>query len=289
MPKNNRSGKVIVVFAVIIAVLLISLTAISIFFFQKEHERRKATEAMLGESKASEARLDSELEEAKKTAFLMEEKNKEADERINSLLDEIELAEGLREELKNENNALKEKFEKEKSLRDELKGKMMVELDATKKTVNELQSQLTKINTENEALKTENTELKKKYEAIEMDFQKLSKAKKKKKKDNNEKTVKSTEVDVSFDDEKKEDEAYVVPDKIPDGRILSVDYDTEFVIVNLGKKDGVSVGKVLSIYRGQEYLGDVQVTRVQLEMSAADLIPPLSSKTARKNDKVVAR
>ena len=41
----NSSGKVLVIFLVIIAVLLISLTAISLFFFQKETERRKIAEA----------------------------------------------------------------------------------------------------------------------------------------------------------------------------------------------------------------------------------------------------
>ena len=85
------------------------------------------------------------------------------------------------------------------------------------------------------------------------------------------------------------DKIVVLPNEVPEGRILSIDQDTDFVIINLGDKDGVKTGDVLSISRGQEYLGDVKVTRVQSEMSAADLIPPLSSKTLRKNDQVVLK
>ena len=59
------------------------------------------------------------------------------------------------------------------------------------------------------------------------------------------------------------------------GHILSIDTDAEFVIFNLGLKQGVKPEDVLSVYRGDEYLGDIKATRVQDEMSAADLIPPL--------------
>ncbi|MBL8014031.1 MAG: hypothetical protein JNN05_09310, partial [Candidatus Omnitrophica bacterium] len=73
------------------------------------------------------------------------------------------------------------------------------------------------------------------------------------------------------------------------GRILSVDKETEFVIFDMGSKSGVSQGDVLSVMRGDDYLGDIKVSRVQEEMSAADLIPPFSSKMVRKNDTVVAK
>ena len=39
----------------------------------------------------------------------------------------------------------------------------------------------------------------------------------------------------------------------------------------------------------KNYLGDIKVTRLQDEMSAADLLPPFSSQTVRKNDQVTKR
>ena len=70
---------------------------------------------------------------------------------------------------------------------------------------------------------------------------------------------------------------------------MSVDKENDFLIFNLGEKDGVSQGVVMSVYRGSDYLGDVRVSRVQLEMAAADFIPPFSSQKVRKNDQVVLK
>jgi hypothetical protein len=75
-------------------------------------------------------------------------------------------------------------------------------------------------------------------------------------------------------------------DSFVEGRILSVDVETEFVIVSLGENDGLSVGNILSVYRNDDYLGDIKVTRLQPKMSAADLITPFSIRNVQKNDQV---
>ena len=74
------------------------------------------------------------------------------------------------------------------------------------------------------------------------------------------------------------DKIVVNPQDGTKGHILSVDTDAEFVVFNLGLKQGVKPDDMLSVYRGDEYLGDIKATRVQDEMSAADIIPPLSSR-----------
>ncbi len=78
------------------------------------------------------------------------------------------------------------------------------------------------------------------------------------------------------------DKIVVNPQNGTKGHILSVDTDAEFVVFNLGLKQGVKPDDVLSVYRGDEYLGDIKATRVQDEMSAADIIPPLSSREIPK-------
>ena len=56
--------------------------------------------------------------------------------------------------------------------------------------------------------------------------------------------------------------------------------------MNLGSNDGIDVGKVLSVYRNNKYIGDIKVTRLQSDMSAADLVSPLSIASVRKDDQV---
>ena len=75
----------------------------------------------------------------------------------------------------------------------------------------------------------------------------------------------------------------------PEGRVVMVDTETEFVIVNLGANHGIKEEQVLAVSRGKDQLGEIKVTRVQPEMSAADFIPPLTSRQVRKDDSVVIK
>ena len=299
----NSSGKVLIIFLVIISILLVSLTAISIFFFQKEIEKRENSEGLLEKSRASEVRLEIELKEVKKQEFLLEEKNKEADERINSLMDELELEEGLREEIKLEVVSLREKFQKEEkenqSIREELSEKLELSLEE---------------NVELEEKLRDEVDLKKEFEEklgrVEKRNQEMEDALEKLKKVIEQNRIKKAETSKIIShyqkipmaresqehqgqEEGKEkvdlEKIVVVPNEVPQGRILSVDKETEFVIINLGEKDGVKMNDVMSVYRGKDYLGDIKVTRLQPEMAAADLLPPFSSRLVRKNDQVVIR
>lgn len=292
----NSSGKVLVVFSVIIAILLLSLTAISIFLFQKEIEKRQLTEVVLEESKDKEIKLEDGLAKIKREKFLLEEKNKEFDEQINSLLDELELQEGLTKELKGENLLLKgriEKIIKEKDLFeaqlagvDSLKekiGELRTTLKSEADAKNELEKKIKVVEASKKELKAEIAKLKE-ISAPALAQHENDSDKEKNVEENKAGVVKKEET------EKIElKEIVVTPGKAMEGRIISVDKETEFVIINLGKKDGVKIGKIMSVYRGKDYLGDIKVTRLQPEMSAADLLPPFSSRLVRKNDRVVVQ
>jgi len=308
----NSSGKVLIIFLVITAILLISLTAISLFFFQKETQRRKMAEVTVEEFENEKIKLEGELEEISKQNFLLQEKNKEADERVNDLTDELELEKGLREEMKLATVALEEKLEKlneEKTTiqkaNEEQEGtqaKLTKDLTTSQQKVKELEAQL----------KAEIERSQKLGQLYEQQKEQISKAKEEVKvkeeervsKNNipNEETIEDTAVlGVELEeivvgskelDTKKSSPKPVLEETTTslktalNGRILSVDMETEFVILSLGKKDGISVGNILSIYREEKYVGDIKITRLQTEMSAADLILPLSIKNVKKNDQV---
>jgi len=118
---SNNQGKTLTIFLVVISVLLLSLTAIMIFFYQKESEMRKALEDQYSQAKAVEEQLEKEKKDLKKEMYLLEEKTKEADEKINSVMDELDLEKGLREAAKSENTTLKEQLTTEKGTQDALK------------------------------------------------------------------------------------------------------------------------------------------------------------------------
>ena len=298
---RNSSGKVLVIFLVIFVILSLSLAGLAMFFLSKEKERRISTETALQQSVASATKLEAKLQDAIKQGFLLQEKNKEADEKINGLLDELELQEGIREELKKENQALKEKFEKETKAKAELQEKLASNAEAAQR-LPELEAQL---QTEQGARQ----ELEQKLSAVEERAKTLEEALAKMQQQGVESPApvpveaapeaeepqqQETPVIKKESSENKEEiqleKIVVAPAKAaPEGRVVMVDTETEFVIVNLGANHGIKEEQVLAVSRGKDQLGEIKVTRVQPEMSAADFIPPLTSRQIRKDDSVVIK
>lgn len=310
----NSSGKVLVIFLVITAILLISLTAMSLFFFQKETERRKLAEATLEEYRSEKETLEEGLNKIKKQNFLLQEKNKEADERVNDLSDELELEKGLREEMKLEMASFKEKMEETLKERDgfaeEIKTKealqeeSMENLSALERKIKDLEEQLT-------AAKKRSEKLGQLYEQQRQAQASLREEVQAQKETASQKAageetpgnqgVDLEEIVVVSGDVKlgkvmsaiaagiSLEDTVAILDTALNGRILSVDAETEFVIVSLGASDGLAVGNILSVYRDDNYMGDIKITRLQSEMAAADLILPFSISTIMKNDQVKAK
>ncbi len=280
----NNAGKTITIFLGLIVVLLVSTASISIFLLNKETEKRKAVETELNKAQDSISKLQGDLKVSQNKAFILEEKNKEADTRINSLEEELDVEKGLKEAMKTENDKLK------------------TDLDAAQEDKGKIQADLTKQLEESQA----------KAKAVEQALQEQQKR------------VKELEAKVSAPENAGEQSLEVAPATAPadnsaaaatenkdtktdadkkveldkivvnangsvKGRVLSVDKETEFIIFDMGAKSGIKQGDVMSVMRGDDYMGDVKVSRVQDEMSAADLIPPFSSRMVRKNDSVVPK
>jgi len=308
----NSSGKVLVIFLVITALLLISLTAISLFFFQKETERRKLAEVTLEEFQGEKTKVDEELKDLKKKNFLLQEKNKEAEARVNDLSDELELESGLREEMKLETVLLEEKLkeledQREASAREieegeELHKELTKNLSLSKQKIKELEAQL-KAELERSQKLGQLYEQKQQEDAVKAEA--IQKSQLEEAAENNDsqealleegenRGIELEEIVIIPNQPKTQEillkpivgEAVLALETALNGRILSVDIETEFVIVSLGEKDGIVVGNVLSVYRNENYVGDIKITRLQSEMSAADLVLPLSIRNVRKDDQV---
>ncbi|GEM_PF-649190 len=338
--KTNSSGKVLTIFLIIITILSVSSTAIAVFIFQKEKEQRIAAEKSLDKKHDELIRLKTELRDVRRENFLLEEKNKEADEKINNLLDELELEKGLKEEMKRESQTFKKQVKELKAEKEQLKAK----LKAQKTAIEQLQAQVAEGKDRAktiERLKALNKDLKEQVEALNKKVEALSsqknalrqgptgeevadekegppaeKAPRPSDSSSQEAPVdkkapgeqgsdapggkaavketgaRAVELQPIVVVEKKNDSSEEMavqgggPGAEPAGRVLTVDRETEFVVINLGEKDGVHKGQILSVYRQNDYLGDVKVTRVQPKMSAADLIPPFSSRIVQKDDQV---
>ena len=270
----NKAGKTLTIFIFLTYILLISSTSIGFYLYHLEERLHKNVETDLNNSRADGLKLQAQLKDIQGQLALSEDKNKEADQKINNLLDQQDLNEGLRTALKKENVQLKEQ---------------MVNIDKSKQKIKaDLDGSVGKLSQYQELLKA-SQEKSKELEARLADLAQTNKS--------NETKIKELQASMKSYEKRTSEEQIagvelgkiVVNPQGGAGYILSVDTDAEFVVFNLGLKQGVKPDNVLSVYRGDKYLGDIKATRVQDEVSAADLIPPLSSGAIRKNDTVVLK
>ncbi len=290
MYMHNNTGKTLTIFVILIIIVLASSTSIGFFLYHKESDMRRSAQSELDEGRATETKLQTQLKEAQKRLTVLEDKNKEADDKINNLMDEAELNKGLHNALKTENASLKEaletaKKEKEKITADlqgtdkkyqEAAGLLKAQQDKTQvltKRVAELEDAKQKSDAKIAAMKAELMP----YNDRTPDQQIVGEV------------VAPGAAARTGKNKVELDKIVVNPNDGVRGKILSVDKDAEFVVCSLGLKQGIKAEDVLSVYRGEEYLGDVKVSRVQQDMSAADIVPPFSSRKVRKNDIVVFR
>lgn len=262
----NKYGKTSIVFFVVFVILFLSIAAIMAFLFQKERDLRKATEVqniLLQEQKA-EAALD--LEEAKKTIFILESRKKEIEEKIEGLLDDLDLEKGLRRELKTESIALAKRAETLVKRKNELRDELVALLEK----ISFIEDQLA----EEKALRQQAEE--------EIENLKIQSADQVFRSDAGddvalEKIVVSSEKDSGSDLQGQE------------GKVLRINIDNNFVIIDRGYSHLIKEGARVTIFRDTEILGQGTVSSIQQSMSVVDLISPLSARDIAINDKVVVQ
>jgi uncharacterized protein YpmB len=281
----KNSGRTAFVFLFLTIIILVSAVAISIYMLQKETANRRAVEASLAELTLKNAKVEATLNDAQGQILVLEGKNKDADERINALLDDLEIEKGLRDEIKKENLALRDNLDQEAKAKLEIRNKLSQELEDLQSKLKTFESAAVQHKQDVLQLRQSLADFQKKSEDLEKqvnDF-KAGKAPELSGENNDLSPAAAAEDPVQLD------RIIVAQELSRNGKVLNIDTEAEFLIFDLGAKDGVSEGAVMSVYRGSAYQGDVRVTRVQDEMSAADFVPPLSSRKVRKNDLVSAK
>jgi len=277
---GKDSGKALTIFLILIAVILVSLTAISVFLLVKQVQLRESAEYSLAQLKTAESTLRAELEQIKQDRDLLQQKSQESEAKIESLLEELDLAEGVRDEVKKENRELKDSMEQLKVKNKEISQKLASQEEDTAVRISDLQQQL-------DDARRMNTELEQQRQSLEEEYNAL----KAKISDQEAAALDALGIQdadsVSVDSPADVDLNEIVvshADAQNSGEVVSVDHEAEFVIISLGQRQGVAVDSTLAVYNQNRYLGDVVITKVLPEMSAADFVPPLTSRDISEGD-----
>lgn len=263
--------------------ILIGLILVSLFFaggvfnlLHKERTKNLALQEELEEVKTKQRITQTKLEESKKMISALEAKLQETEgrvERLNSQLNQ-------------------ERSEKQEAL--EQIGQLRVDLEQQKSIRSDLENQLTQVQEDAQKLKAQLNELESKKIELETKIKDLE-----------------TQVQQAQTEQGVElGKIVVVPPetaRLPaaseevttqkkgatisslEGKILVVNRDYNFAVINLGSKDGVDTGNIFSVYHNNKYIGDIKIEKVHDSMAAADFVSSQMKDKVNEGDKVVQK
>ncbi len=78
----------------------------------------------------------------------------------------------------------------------------------------------------------------------------------------------------------------IKPGSVTTGKVIMVNKDYAFVVVNLGSTHNIKVGDILSVYRNDEFIGKVQIEKAEEKMSAASILSDWQNVEFKENDVV---
>ena len=73
------------------------------------------------------------------------------------------------------------------------------------------------------------------------------------------------------------------------GRIVAVNSEHNFVVIDMGRQNGIETGEEFAIYRGQAYIGLIEVIQMRDRISACDIKDVKGGRSLKIDDMIVAR
>lgn len=73
------------------------------------------------------------------------------------------------------------------------------------------------------------------------------------------------------------------------GRIVAVNSEHNFVVIDIGRQNGIETGEEFDIYRGQAYIGLIEVIQMRDRISACDIKDVKGGRSLKIDDMIVAR
>ncbi|MCM8791598.1 MAG: hypothetical protein NC826_00360 [Candidatus Omnitrophica bacterium] len=278
----KKRGSIFIGILSFLVIIGFFLAANIFYFYQKEKEKALALQEVLDETRARFKLTEIKLEETQKELTLMETKFNESKNMLDTLNSELEKEKKAKDEALNNLNELKrliqEKEESEKLLEEEL--------GRAKKEVSRLKAKLKNV-------EEERAELEKKIKDMEYMQQKIELGEIKIDKQGIPVSTSTEKKEIVYKEKQKgkgEAPAGTVTVKTPlEGKILVVNKDYGFVVINLGSQEGVNIDDVFSVYHKGKYIGDIKVEKLHDSMSAAGFLSSQLKDKVAEGDKVVLK
>jgi len=259
--------------------VFLSAAVTGFYLYNKEHIRNIELEERVEELSIKQKITEAKFLEAQKVISTLEEKIKDSVTQINTLTDEINKEKASKEDALSGMEELRQEIEEQKTLKLELESKLSQAQDAVKT----MQGKLSALESDKKDLSLKLKDLEEKTAGVELGKIVVSPEPDKAT------TAKGKKKAPAAKASKEAPIAPIASGKVLEGKVLVVNKEYNFVVINMGSKDGVSLGQVFTISRGNNILGDVKVEKLHDSMAAAGFITEDTKNKVREGDKVVRK
>ncbi len=271
---RNNKASIITVVLVILMVFALFLAGRVFYLFQNERAKNSSLQLELDNLTAQYRKAESELEGAKKNISSLQLNLRDTQDRAEAINNELQQEKAAKQEALSQMEQLRIELEEEKKLESDLEAKLNQANEGFIKT----QDQLKVLASQKAELETKIKELEAKPQGVELG-----------------KIVVTPEPNPSAEvkeqpgqpaQAKKEKGAGIAGQE---GKVLVVNKDYDFIVINLGSKDGVGIGDMFSVYHNNKNLGEVKIEKVHDSMAAAGFISEDIKNKVNEGDKIIQK
>ena len=266
--RNRQAGKMLVSLLSVLGVIAMIAVGVLGYVLQQEREKRAAKERELQIALAENDDLKTRLDETQQAKSRVEEElghvRKDLAQSKEQLVKAVEAQETLSRSVEDREREI---------------GRLTKDLEQTRSESKRIATEVSDLQAERDTLNAKLVDLEKAKGELEAKLTDLSERP----------TVELEKVRVTSDQTGPAGTALPVSatsSQASEGQVVVVNREYDFIVMNLGKNHGLSVGQEFQILHGQEVLGKVKVEKVYDELSAAAILPESKKDSIREGDTV---
>lgn len=281
-----RKGKIILPVLIVLIVISSAFAAVSFYLYQKEHAQNIQLQEQISELNNRQRITEDKLGDSKKLASELELKLQESGAKVDSLIKEMIRKKAELTETSNKLEQFKADLEQQKSLRQDIESRLKTAQDEgrqIKEQIKIIQKQKSELedkikNMEGSSSGVELGKVVVTGEPVVIDNTAKGKVK----------AVNEKINAAALKAEKTDKKTQAVSAGILEGKVMIVNKEFNFAVINLGSKDKVEVGQEFRVSRDGKYIGDLKVEKVHESMSAAGFSAELKD-LIKENDKITQK
>lgn len=260
----NSKLPVIILVVLILASLVTAGTGL--YLLQKEKVKNAILQEDLADVKAQLSVTETKLRQSQDDVAALGQKLQESSSQIEMLMVELDSEKSGKEDALKQVDALKSELEEQKKLKGDLE-----------KDLTQAQAQLTQLQNQAKDLESKKGELESRIKALESQSVQQD--------------VELGKIVVGSENPSDASGAIQAEPSAPidEGKVLLVNKDYNFAVINLGSNQGVSLDNIFSVYHDGAYVGDVKIEKVHPTMSAAGFLSEDIKGKVSEGDKVLRK